>query len=224
MAEDATPQIRTPGKGKKFLVYVLGGIIVLLVLILVLPSPDTTASATPIKNVTVGGWNFSARLSDEWRADPSCEVEQFNDWSDCHSDEAYYWSGMSINKPFFIPKGPTERHYSGMGGKSGFIDIEVLQIPKELNNLPLADVLTGAADSAHCYTVGEGSDEALTFNGRNAHLWTQDESLDGKEYSIGIIAVELDMSQVAIIEVERWDESETSAEDVIDSFTIGPAR
>jgi hypothetical protein len=191
----------------------------MLVLGLLLLAGSAMAS---VESIVVDGWKFTADLGDEWRYDPTAEKDIFNDWLDCISEDIV-WSGTDISKPFFIPKNPTEFQYSGLGGKSGFIDIVVLQIPSELKELDTtSDILWGAADSAHCYTTGEGSDEDVTFNGLEAHLWELDESLDGREHSFGIIAVKLSDSDVAIIDVERWDDSGENASDAIYSFTITP--
>jgi hypothetical protein len=174
------------------------------------------ASSSPA-TLNVEGWNFVANLGDEWKLDSSSVPENFDDWADC-SDE-FEWSGASLDMPLFIPKEPDELSYSGFGGKSGFVSIKVLKIPDESNSMTMEKVLTRAANLEHCYTVGEGEDKDLTFDDKEAHLWTQDEELDGIEYSFGTISVKLSDTEVGVIRVVRWDESD-SALDTINSFTI----
>lgn len=214
------PKANSPSKGKKILVYALVGVVGLLLLTALLPEESAPASANSALNVTLDGWNFAANIGDGWRADPTVVPDTRYESPDCSNKVT--WSGAYLGKPYFIPKKTTEEHYSGLGGKSGYVNIAVLQIPSELKALSTTMLLAEATDNAHCHTVGEGSDEDLTFNGKEAHLWKQDETLDGKAYSFGIVAMKLNDDEVAIIEVERWDESGNSATDVINSFTTSP--
>ena len=173
------------------------------------------------ESIVVGGWTFTANLGDEWKADSTAPVESFNDWSDCYSKDVF-WSGTQAALHFFIPKGPTELHYSGIGGKSGRISVQVLQIPEQFKGLKMPDLLKAAVDLNHCPTVNEGSEKDIQFDGRDAHLWEKDETMDGKDYSDGIIAVKLNDTAIGTITIERWDDA-GRAWDAMDTFTITPA-
>ena len=85
-----------------------------------------------------------------------------------------------------------------------------------------ADLLTRATDARHCPTVGLGDDEDLTFDGKEAHLWTIEEDYDGRAFSESTIAVKLSDTQIGLIEAQRREEPDSTL-DVIKSFTISPA-
>lgn len=217
--KESLPPASGPSKGKKILVYVLGAIIVLIALIVILPGEKTPASVTPLLNVTLDGWNFTANIGDEWRADShfTTVIKPFYNEVD---HEGIAWSGTSANLVFFIPKTETEKRYSGTGGKSGRISIEVLQIPPEMKNY---SVLTAALYNIEWNSIGEGHEEDLFFGGREAHLWELPQTFDGVEYDESLLAVQLSDTKIATIDVTRWDGSEKSATDVINSFNITPA-
>ncbi len=172
------------------------------------------------ESVVISGWKFTADLGDEWKLDSTAPAsfEAFNDWADCYSEDVM-WSGTMANKPFFIPKGPTEMHYSGLGGKSGYIDIQVLQIPEQFKSLEIADLLKAAVDINHCRTVNGGEEKQIEFDGKEAHLWEQDENLDGIDYSFGIIGVKLSDAEIGVIDIMRWD-GVGRAWDAMNTFTI----
>lgn len=170
------------------------------------------------ESITIGDWIFAADLGDEWRADSTPLVESFDDWEDCYEDEVF-WSGTMSGKSYFIPKGPTEMHYSGLGGKSGFIDLEVFTIPEQFKGLKMTDLLKAVADNCHCYTADSGGEKKIEFDGREAHLWEEDAYLDGKDYSFGVIAIKLSDTEIGVIEIERWDDA-GRAWDAIESFKI----
>jgi hypothetical protein len=207
-----------PSKRRKLLVYGLVAIIGLAVLIAILPGEKAPASATPVLNVTLDGWTFAANIGDEWREDShlSTVIKPFYNEVD---HEGIAWSGTSANLVFFVPKTETEKRYSGAGGKSGRISIEVLQVPPEMRNY---SVLTAALYNIEWNSIGEGHEEDLFFGGREAHLWELPQTLDGVKYDESMLAVQLSDTKIATIDVNRWDGSEKSATDVINSFTISP--
>jgi len=171
------------------------------------------------KSIVVDGWEFTADLGEEWRYDPGYSDDRYDDGTDCRTGAL--WEVHAIGKPFFIPKNDEEVHYSGVfNGKSGFVDIEVLKIPSEFDGVDMKDILTLAADRFHCPTVGLGSDKDITFDGKEAHLWEEDDDVDDRYVSEGVIAVKLNDEKIAVIQVERWDDTGKRAWDVIEAFTI----
>jgi|GEM_PF-2237819 hypothetical protein len=113
-------------------------------------------------------------------------------------------------------------HYSGIGGKSGYIDLQLLTVPEPFKGLETADLLKAAVDSNHCHTVGQGGEKVIEFDGREAYLWEEDVNMDGKDYSTGIIAIKLSGTEIGIIDIDRWDGA-GRAWDAMESFTITKA-
>jgi hypothetical protein len=176
------------------------------------------------ESIKVAGWKFAADLGEGWKLDSTAPawVEPLNDWADCYSKDVM-WTGTMAHKPFFVPKGPTEMHYSGITGKSGYIDIQVLKVPEQFKSLGMADLLKAAVDINHCYTVDEGDEKDIEFDGKESHLWEWDGNMDGKDYGDGIIAIKLSDSEIGIIDISRWDGA-GRAWDAMNTFTITPSE
>lgn len=174
-------------------------------------------------NFVIDGWKFTADPGEEWRYDPGYSDDRYDDGTDCRT--GVLWEVHVIGKPLFIPKNEEEAHYSGMfNGKSGFVNIEMLEIPPEFDGIDMKDILTLAADRLHCPTVGLGSDKDITFDGKEAHLWEEDGNVDDRYVSEGVIAIKLNDEQIALIQVERWDDTGKRAWDVIETFSIARAE
>jgi hypothetical protein len=209
---DKLPLPNSKSKIVKIFGYALYAFVILMVI-------GAISTASPV-SMDVAGWEFSADPGDEWKTDLTVVSEEFDDWSDCYSE--FKWHGTSLGFPLFIPKESDEQHYSGDRGRSGFLHLTVLDIPEELKSKSTAEILTQATDARHCPTVGLGDDEDLTFDGKEAHLWTLEDDWDDRAVSISTIAVKLSDSQIGIIEAQRREEPDSTL-DVINSFTISPA-
>jgi hypothetical protein len=216
---DKLPLLNSKSKIVKIIGYVLYAFVILMIIGAMAPSEDNVATASasaPVLSVTLDGWNFSANIGDEWRADshPSTVID--HEYKN-EGHQGITWTGASANAIFFIPKTEDEKRYSGIGGKSGRISIKVLGIPPEAKKY---DFLGAALYDLEWYSVGEGKEEDLFVGGREAHLWELPQTLDGVDYDNSLLAVQLSDTQIATIQVNRWDGSDTSATEVINSFNI----
>lgn len=131
------------GKGKKTLMYLLGGIIVLGLLGAMIPRPETeaetTTATTSAVNVTVSGWTFSTD-EESWRVYDELEVLSYDssdpDWEHPCTTNALEgnWKGIVALYPFYFPAYPNApKDNENYWQRSAYVDhIYVVKIPEDL--------------------------------------------------------------------------------------------
>lgn len=170
-------------------------------------------------SVDLDGWTLTADLGDQWRLGP--QVIETADSRGLSSTDYENWNfkGNMIINAFWLPKdsdyvAPTDipSVWDGNDVLAG-VDIKINTVPSDERGWEAKEIL---ADFLLPYALGDESQKDLEFNGHPALLLESNED----SISSGLISVLMAEDTIVTIEVGTKPESDLSAWDVIEKFTI----
>jgi hypothetical protein len=172
-------------------------------------------------SVDLDGWTFTAELGDQWRLGP--QVIETADSRGLSSTDYENWNfkGNMVINAFWLPKdsdyvAPTnipsvwdEDSEDVLAG----VDIKVNTVPSDERGWEAKEIL---ADFLLPFALGDESQKDIEFNGHPALLMESNED----SISSGLISILVSEDTIVTIEVGTKPESDLSAWDVIEKFTI----
>lgn len=203
-------------------------------------------------SVDVGGWNFTANLTDQWRSNPNSPYS--DDLFGTNSEDATYliehgkftpgmtatmnWKGVTLTNSFYLPKEgviidpqkiPGWDYSKKQNDIIASVDISVRKIPNEVLSWTTHDILYDALGNAPLKT------EKMTdvkIKGHSALLLedhvTQDVAINGPPtmlagYTFDTLEILMpEDNTVSTIFVTTEPDSGISASDVINTITFKP--
>lgn len=198
-------------------------------------------------SAVVDGWNFTANLEGLWQSNSDAVAEN-NDWAGLNSRSMEYlnehnmdadspnfnnWKGSYFANVFYLPKegtaiDPQNIHgvYAEQNDLVANVDIQVHKVPTDVKYWKPHDIFMDLS-----FVLKDDTVKDIEFNDRPAllveHDYDEDEVNDeGKvivpKSSICSILILITDDTVITIDAVTLPDSDMSAKDVIDSFTISP--
>jgi len=190
------------------------GVVSVFVLLLMMGSVHAAS-------VDLDGWTFTADLGDQWRLGP--HVIETADSRGLSSTDYENWNfkGDMIINAFWLPKdsdyvAPTDIPSVWDGNSEDVlagVDIKVNTVPSDERGWEAKDIL---ADFLLPFALGDESQKYIEFNGHPALLMESNED----SISSGLISILMAEDKIVTIEVGTKPESDLSAWDVIEKFTL----